>query len=54
MYSGIPGTSSLAHNERIMMFQEERDEVEAQQKIVEVLTDIYEIYITSLYASNNY
>ena len=29
MYSGIPGTSSLIPSEGILMFQEERDEIEA-------------------------
>jgi hypothetical protein len=29
LYSGIPGTSSLIPNEGILMFQEERDEIEA-------------------------
>ena len=43
LYSGIPGTSSLIPNEGILMFQEERDEIEAQTKIVDIFRDIHDI-----------
>ena len=44
MYSGIPGTSSLIPSEGILMFQEERDEIEAQTKIVDIFRDIHDIF----------
>ena len=44
MYSGIPGTSSLIPSEGILMFQEERDEIEAQTKVVDIFRDIYDIF----------
>lgn len=43
LYSGIPGTSSLIPYERTLMFQEERDEMEAQDKIADIFRDIHDI-----------
>lgn len=47
-YSGIPGTSSLIPNEGIMMFVEERGEMDAQVKIVEIFKEIQEVVLGSL------
>jgi len=53
LYSGIPGTSSLIPYERTLTFQEERDEVEAQNKITDIFRDIYDIFQGKLgYVSN--
>lgn len=48
-YSGIPGTSSLIPNEGIMMFVEERGEMDAQAKIFEVFKEIHEVIQGSLH-----
>jgi hypothetical protein len=48
LYSGIPGTSSLLPNEGTLMFTEERDEIEAQDKIVDIFRDIHDILQGSL------
>lgn len=47
-YSGIPGTSTLNQNEGIMMFKEERAEMDAQIKVSEVFREIQEVMIGSL------
>lgn len=49
MYSGIPGTSSLIPNEGIMMFNEERGEIDAQAKIVEAFKEIHETFLGSAF-----
>mgnify|MGYP000988877284 CR=1 FL=1 len=43
MYSGIPGTTSLVQNEGILMFQEERNEIDAQDKVVDIFREMYEV-----------
>jgi len=53
LYSGIPGTSSLIPYERTLMFQEERDEVEAQNKITDIFRDIYDIFQAKLGSVSN-
>lgn len=47
-YSGIPGTSSLNPNEGIMMFVEERGEIDAQTKIIDIFKEIHEVITGSL------
>ena len=42
-YSGIPGTTSLSTNERLLMFLEERQELEAQDKVVDIFREFLDI-----------
>lgn len=42
-YSGIPGTAGLEINERMLLFQEELQEIEAQDKLVDILREFLDI-----------
>jgi len=44
LYSGIPGTSSLIPFEKILMFQYEQHEFEAQDKIIDIFRDIHDLF----------
>jgi hypothetical protein len=43
LFSGIPGTTSLISNEGILMFQEERQEIDAQEKLVDIFREFLDI-----------
>lgn len=53
-FSGVPGTTTLIPNEGILMFTEERQEMDAQDKIVDVFREFLDIILGSAMNVSNF
>ena len=53
-FSGVPGTTTLIPNEGILMFSEERQELDAQDKIVDIFREFLDIILGSAVNVSNF
>ena len=42
LHFGVPGTSQYLNGRDLMMFKQEKDHLEAQEKVLDLFTQIYE------------
>ena len=43
MHSGVPGTSQHLNGKDILMFRQEKEHFEAQEKVLDLFTQIYDL-----------
>lgn len=49
---GIPGTTSLESNDRVLLFNQEKLEIQAEQVVLEIFKELYEATVGSILANS--